>query len=274
MRDHGVFEEVLPEAVVGVRRVRAKWVNDDRGDSCRERLVAMDLVSFTGARDDNHAMTPLLKVARLLLSLAASRPEGGVAHVIGLHDIRVAFFHATIDEQLVVIMLSGVCAPGKLALLHRALYGTRRASILWQKRVDEVLREAGFVPAVVVPCTYWHEGRQLALIYHGDYFLSCGPVAGQDWLDELLRAFFDTQCLARLGPGFATQDRRGLNVAGRPGADHKALEQACGGHRLQASAHTRHEGNGTRAARRRPGVGRVRGCLGAQCRGLGAICQH
>ena len=62
---------------------------------------------------------------------------------------------------------------------------------MWQKRVDEVLREAGFVPAVVVPCTYWHEGRQLALTYHGDDFLSCGPVAGQDWLDELLRAFFD-----------------------------------------------------------------------------------
>ena len=103
-------------------------------------------------------MTPPLKVARTLVSRTAtgSKARRGV---LGIHDIRLAFFHEPVEEEIYVRMTRKVCKPGHVALLRRALYGTRQASWLWQK-------------TVVVPCTYLHEAWDNALTGDGDDFLS------------------------------------------------------------------------------------------------------
>ena len=59
-----------------------------------------------------------------------------------------------------------------MALLRRALFGTRQAGWLWQKAVDRAMKELDFVRLVVVPCTYFHEAWDMALTYRGDDFLS------------------------------------------------------------------------------------------------------
>ena len=69
-----------------------------------------------------------------------------------------------------VRMPRGVSKPGHVALLRRAVYGTRQASWLWQRAVDRALEELDFVHLVVVPCTYFHEAWDMALTYHGDGF--------------------------------------------------------------------------------------------------------
>ena len=48
-------------------------LNDDSGEKARERLVAMEIAAFEEKRDDNHAMRPPLKVARMLISRTCFR---------------------------------------------------------------------------------------------------------------------------------------------------------------------------------------------------------
>ena len=105
-----LFDEVPESEAVGQKLIRAKWLNDDRGEKARERRVAMDIAAFEGKRDENHAMTPPLKVARTLFSRATTGPKSG-RRVLGVHDIRVAFFHAPVEEEIHVRMPRGVCKP-------------------------------------------------------------------------------------------------------------------------------------------------------------------
>ena len=67
----------------------------------------MEIAAFEGNRDDNHAMTPPLKVEQMLVSRAATGPKAR-QRVLGVHDIRVAFFHAPAEEDVHVRMTSGV----------------------------------------------------------------------------------------------------------------------------------------------------------------------
>ena len=91
MMNHHVFDEVLKSEAVGKKVIRAKWLNDDRGEIARKLLVAMEIAAFKGKRDDKHATTPPLKVARLLVSRAATGSKAR-RRVSGIHDIRVAAY--------------------------------------------------------------------------------------------------------------------------------------------------------------------------------------
>ena len=152
-----LFDEVPESEAVGKKLIRAKWLNDDRDDKARERLVARDIAAFEGKRDDNHAMTPPLKVARMLVSRAST----------GYRSLDDASWVYTTSESHSSTRqwrrrYTFACHVGSLnrlqmALLRRALYGRRQASWLWQKAVDRALKELHFVHLVVVPCTYFHE---------------------------------------------------------------------------------------------------------------------
>ena len=91
--------------------------------------------------------------------------------------------------------------------MRRALYGTRQMSWLWQKAVDRALQELDVVHHLVVPCTYFREAWDMALTYHGDYFMSESEPQYQDMLDGGLARYFDLKCLGRIGPGFRAEGR-------------------------------------------------------------------
>ena len=55
------------------------------------------IAAFGRKRDDNHASTSALKVARMLISRAATGSRAR-QRVLGIHDIRVAF-HAPVEEE-------------------------------------------------------------------------------------------------------------------------------------------------------------------------------
>ena len=59
----------------------------------------------------------------------------------------VAFVQALIDE--LVILLQGGLGQGRAALLHKAIHGTREASILWQFFMREVLADADWKASVI-----------------------------------------------------------------------------------------------------------------------------
>ena len=64
-----------------------KWVERVLGENVRSRLCAMEFNVFF--RADVHAGTPPIGVIRLLLSLAASRPNK--TGLLGIYDITCAF---------------------------------------------------------------------------------------------------------------------------------------------------------------------------------------
>ena len=103
MRDHRVFEVVKLTDVRNVKKVKAKWLQDRKGDGIKSRLVAMEIAY--DVRDDVHAGTPPLAAIRLIISLAASRAGvmGEMPRKIGLFDITAAFIHAFIKACMVII---------------------------------------------------------------------------------------------------------------------------------------------------------------------------
>ena len=174
LMNHHVFDEVPGSEAVGKKLIRARWLNDDRGEKARERLVTVIIAAFEGKRDDHHAMTPPLIVARMLLSGVATGSKSR-RRILGIHDIQVAFFHG-----------------------GRACSSVAASFVRWtagELAVAESSRSSpeglNLVHLVVVPCTYFHEAWDMALTYHGDDFMS--ESVNQDLLDEGLARYFDVK---------------------------------------------------------------------------------
>ncbi len=69
--------------------------------------------------------------------------------MVGLYDVPVAFYHAVIDQDIHVIPPKGLEEEGCAWQLQRAMHGSRRASLLFQNYVMEVLASIGFVRLMV-----------------------------------------------------------------------------------------------------------------------------
>jgi hypothetical protein len=105
MEQFGVFRRVSQKEARG-KKVRSKWVEDYKGSDgqriVRSRLVAMEIA--WDVRHDTFAGTPPLKAVRLALALAASM---GTDFLLCSYDVSVAFYHATLDEEIHVVPPKG-----------------------------------------------------------------------------------------------------------------------------------------------------------------------
>ena len=46
--------------------------------------------------------------------------------------------------------------------------------MLWEEAYAELLTQHGFRRGKASPCCFWHPGRQISLVCHGDDFTSLG----------------------------------------------------------------------------------------------------
>ncbi len=185
--------------------VYTKWLDDEKPtasdpEAVRSRLVATQVNNYS--REDVTQATPPIKVARMVLSMAASARDHQGLHkcLIGRHDIRVAFFHAKGSGNVVMVPAKGLAPPGTGWRALKAMYGTREASKCWGNEVTDTMLAAGCTAVGVVPMTFVHEGHGYVVECHGDDFLSCGSAQALDQLDHVLTEKFDTKVLARIGP--------------------------------------------------------------------------
>ena len=72
---------------------------------------------------------------------------------------------------------------GKLRL---SLYRTRDAAANWQRCVSDRLVSLGFKAGLSNPCVFWHPGRGIRTLVHGDDYASTGSLAQLDWLQTEL----------------------------------------------------------------------------------------
>jgi hypothetical protein len=141
-----------------------------KGKFVRSRLVATEVNTYHG--DDVNAGTSPLSLVRLVVSLAASKVQ---PRALAFHDASVAFFHAQLDEDIAVSRPpAGTARPGHVWQLNKALYGTRRASQLWQEYVADMFTKAGWRRLRVSAGLYYNDELGTATAVHGDDFLSEG----------------------------------------------------------------------------------------------------
>ena len=178
MRVHRVFEVVNLSDVRHVKKVKAKCLQDWKGDIIKARLVAMEIAY--DARDDVHAGTPPLAAIRLIIiSLAASRTglNGAAAlRKVCQFDIMAALIHAFIKAWMVIIPPKEIVEPGEGLWLLKAFYGTREASRPWQDHYSKIL--------YIFAATFYNALYDMALACQEDYFICKGTDSGIDALES------------------------------------------------------------------------------------------
>jgi hypothetical protein len=114
MAEHGVYSVKPRSHSYGKKTIRGKviahWKKNEHGEwIVRWRLVGMEFND--SERSDCFAATPGIAVARILLSQAATMRSRAGHHrrVIAVYDARVAFFQASMDEEMFLIPPAEVC---------------------------------------------------------------------------------------------------------------------------------------------------------------------
>ena len=151
----------------------------------RSRLVAMEVAH--GVRCDTFAGTAPLKCIKIIISRAASikNTRGEHSRVLALYDISVAFWHALLpeDEPIAMYPPRGEEEAGYMWQMKRAMYGTRRASRLFQEHIKGVLKEAGYAALKVCrQVCHCLETDSMAAI-NGDDIIAEGEPEKMDRLD-------------------------------------------------------------------------------------------
>ena len=80
------------------------------------------------------------------------------------------------------------------------MYGTRRASLLFQNYVMEILVGIGFVRLKVACQVFWHKDRVINFAVHGDDFMVTAEPEGMEWMDHQLSEAFEIKIEGRVGP--------------------------------------------------------------------------
>ena len=54
------------------------------------------------------------------------------------------------------------------------MYGTRDAAMNWSTEYGETLKAAGYVQGKTSPCLFFHKGKNVTVMVHGDDFVAVG----------------------------------------------------------------------------------------------------
>ena len=135
----------------------------------RSRMVARDFKGGDKDRDDLFAETPPLEGKRMLFSRAVTRKKGGGSRKLMFIDVRKAHLNPRCEENVYVELPEEcVCPEGMCRKLEYWLYGFRPAAAAWEKHYSEKLESSGFERGVTCGVVFYHEGRDLSLVVHGD----------------------------------------------------------------------------------------------------------
>ena len=144
-----MYEEVDEQQARGKRIWNSAWLDSQkRPGQVRSRLV-VNQVRGASKREFVFAATPPLPAMRFIFPRAASRGHG---RCLGLWDVSVAFFHATIEEEVFVRPPKNMRKDKTIWRLSKAMYGTQVASLLWQRLVRKTLCDGHWEVLTCGPC--------------------------------------------------------------------------------------------------------------------------
>ena len=191
---------------LGCKMISVKWLDTSTGDrdnpNYRSRLVGRE---FNDSKDDTlYASTPPLEALRAIISHASTvevdRP--GERRELMVNDVRRAYFYAK-QQRSVFINLpveDDEAQEGEVGQLLLCLYGTRDAAREWQRTLSRHLQGIGFKVGRGHPSVFFHPGRNLRVLVHGDDYLSSGYAEDLNLLKDCLEKQYELQS-QRVGVG-------------------------------------------------------------------------
>ena len=104
--------------------------------------------------DYKNIFSPVVKhtLIRVLSTLVASHDLE-----LELMDVKTAFFHGDLDEEIYLQQLEGFEVKGKedhVCLLKKSLYGLKQSPRQWYKKFDAFMTRAGFTKSKYDHCVY------------------------------------------------------------------------------------------------------------------------
>ena len=107
-------------------------------------------------------------------------------------DIRKAYFNAIPEREIYMRLPPEMgLGPDVVAKQVRCVCGTRDAGRLWEDTYTRVLNHAGFITGVSNPCVFFHPGKNISVVVHGDDFTALGSEDALNWYEEMLTKSFE-----------------------------------------------------------------------------------
>jgi hypothetical protein len=173
--------------------LKTRWVQTEKGDEVRCRLVAQEF-AHGDPREDLFAGTPPLFAARLLVSRTASDMTKSLTLMV--LDISCAFLYAGIKRTIYIELPAEdpMSESGEwVGQLEKALYGTRDAPQAWLEELGSTLKEIGFQMSQHFPGLYFHQGLGVMMVTHVDDLLCSGPKENLEWVRAELQRKYEVK---------------------------------------------------------------------------------
>ena len=149
--------------------IKARWTykikpgyKDTDETIYKARFVAKGFSQQPGVDYNEHeTYAPVLKhdSLRVLFSIAS---------VLDLElyqfDVKTAFLHGDLDEELYVEQPEGFVQPGRerfVCRLKKPLYGLKQSSRKWNEKFNSFLIQFGLTRSTADPCIYFHRGEDV-----------------------------------------------------------------------------------------------------------------
>ena len=148
----------------------------ERDGVLKARLVGREFADNT-LRGELFAGTPGLSSLRYMVSRAATTQDSWEPKSIAIMDVKTAFLYGNSRRRIYIRVPHEdprSTQPGKVALLKKALYGTRDASQIWQDELRSTLKELNFTESHRIPCLFWNQLTQVEVIVHVDDLMCVG----------------------------------------------------------------------------------------------------
>nr|GFB51140.1 hypothetical protein [Tanacetum cinerariifolium] len=186
-------KKTLVDCPKGVRPIGTKWVlknkKDERGIVVRNkaRLVAQGHTQEEGI-DYDEVFAPVARIEAIRLFLAYASFMGFTVYQM---DVKSAFLHGTIDEEVYVMQPPGFQDPTFLAKVYKvekAMYGLHQAPRAWYGTLSKYLLKNGFQRGTIDPTlfirrefeAFMHEKFQMSAMGELNFFLGLQVMQKED----------------------------------------------------------------------------------------------
>ncbi|CAK0804301.1 unnamed protein product, partial [Prorocentrum cordatum] len=187
-----------------------KWIDSKKYDLQTGEWIVRSRCVHRGYSDGtdpmNFAGAPALWAVKLVISRAASlRSTDARKKKLGLYDVSVAFFHASLKGPQCCWPPLEQRLPGMLWKLTKAMSGTPEASMLFQGEVRGNFKHHGCEELMTVCCLYYHPEKDSLCAGRGCDFVVEAYDEELDEFDELMASRFKVRPQPRVGPGGAVE---------------------------------------------------------------------
>ena len=115
-------------------------------------------------------------------------------------DVRRAYFHAKARRLVYVALPEEDGEENMCGRLEKALYGTRDAAHNWEHSYVDFLGAVGIKSGRATPCIFYHGGRDIRVVVHGDDFIVLAAAVNLDRFRRQIAKRFEVKFRGRLGP--------------------------------------------------------------------------